>query len=151
MLEVGTIEVRNEAIKALKSAISKGNQYPQVLLKQKYPDLNPEDADYILKEAGVIPNDRPQTITQLKAHIIKKKAKQDQLQKRFDEVREAPQAAPQLAFYELQSLAWQIDDLNIGIYELETKLSSKYFGIGMIVSIVVAIVGALITIAMGKV
>lgn len=151
MLEVGTIEVRNEAIKALKSAISKGNQYPQVLLKQKYPDLNPEDTDYILKEAGVIPNDKPLTVTELKSHILKKKKKIDTLQKRFNEVREAPQAAPQLAFYELQSLAWQIDDLNIGIYELETKLSSKYFGIGMIVSIVVAIVGALITIAMGKV
>lgn len=151
MLEVGTIELRNEAIKAVKSVVKGKHKCPKVFLKLNYPTLNPEDTDYTLKESGVIPNDRPQTITQLKAHILKKKAKQDQLQKRFNEVRQSPHANPQLAFYELQSLAWQIDDLNIEIYELETKLSSKYFGIGMIVSIVVAIVGALITIAMGKV
>lgn len=149
MLEVGTIEVRNEAIKALKSAISKGNQCPQVLLKQKYPDLNPEDTDYILKEAGVIPNDKPLTITELKRHILKKKKKIDTLQKRFNEVREAPQAAPQLAFYELQSLAWQIDDLNIEVYHYESQLSSKYFGNGIFLAIFIGIVGAIISIALG--
>lgn len=130
MLEVGTIEVRNEAIKALKSAISKGNQYPQVLLKQKYPNLNPEDTDYILKEAGVIPNDKPLTVTELKRHILKKKKKIDTLQKRFNEVREAPQAAPQLAFY-------------------ESQLSSKYFGIGICLAIFIGVVGAIISIALG--
>lgn len=149
MLEVGTIEVRNEAIKALKSAISKGNKSPQVLLKQKYPNLNPEDIDYILKEAGVIPNDKPLTITELKSHIRKKKKKIDTLQKRFNEVREAPQAAPQRAFYELQSLAWQIDDLNIEVYHYESQLSSKYFGIGISLAIVIGIVGAIISIALG--
>lgn len=151
MLEVGTIEVRNEAIKAVKAAVKKGNMYPQLFLKLKYPTLNPEDTQYILKEAGVIPNDRPLTIAQLKSHTLKKKKKIDTLQKRFNEVRRNPYANPQLAFYELQSLAWQIDDLNIEVYHYEAQLSSKYFGLGMIVSIVVAIVGALITIAMGKV
>lgn len=149
MLEVGTIEVRNEAIKAVKAAVKKGNMYPQLFLKLKYPTLNPEDTQYILKEAGVIPNDRPLTIAQLKSHILKKKKKIDTLQKRFNEVREAPQAAPQLAFYELQSLAWQIDDLNIEVYHYEAQLSSKYFGIGICLAIVIGIVGAIISIALG--
>ena len=149
MLEVGTIELRNEAIKAVKSVVKGEHKCPKVFLKQAYPNLNPEDTDYILKEAGVIPNDKPLTVTELKSHILKKKKKIDTLQKRFNEVREAPQAAPQLAFYELQSLAWQIDDLNIEVYHYESQLSSKYFGIGICLAIVIGIVGAIISIALG--
>ena len=67
MLELGTIELRNEAIKAVKSVVKGEHKCPKVFLQQAYPALNPEDTDYILKESGVIPNDRPQTITQLKA------------------------------------------------------------------------------------